>query len=44
MIDKYGVTEEDFNVLEEVVYLKQPFKAGKPWKFAGGSSTMPRPS
>ena len=35
MLDKYGVTEDDFHVLEEVVYLKQPFKAGKPWKFAG---------
>ena len=32
---KYHISQEDFDVLEEVVQLQQPYKAGKPWKFAG---------
>ena len=35
MIQKYGISEEDNEVMGEVVPLLQPFKAGKPWKFAG---------
>ena len=29
--------QEDFYLLEEVVLLYKPYKAGKPWKFAGKS-------
>ena len=35
MIQKYGISEADNEVMGEVVPLLQPFKAGKPWKFAG---------
>ena len=35
MLIKYKISEDDFNILEEVVQLQQPYKAGKPWKFAG---------
>ena len=35
MIDKYKISKEDFRIMEEVVHLQQPFKAGKPWEFAG---------
>ena len=35
MLLKYHISEDDFIVLEEVVQLQQPYKAGKPWKFAG---------
>ena len=35
MIDKYKISTEDFKIMEEVVHLQQPFKAGKPWEFAG---------
>jgi len=35
MLNKYKISEDDFNILEEVVQLQQPYKAGKPWKFAG---------
>ena len=35
MLIKYRISEHDFNILEEVVQLQQPYKAGKPWKFAG---------
>jgi len=35
MLIKYKISEHDFNILEEVVQLQQPYKAGKPWKFAG---------
>ena len=35
MIGKYKISNDDFVVMEEVVHLLQPFKAGKPWQFAG---------
>ena len=35
MLRKYKIVKHDFNILEEVVQLSQPYKAGKPWKFAG---------
>ena len=35
MLTKYDISKHDFNILEEVVQLQQPYKAGKPWKFAG---------
>jgi hypothetical protein len=35
MLRKYRISEDDFDILEEVVQLQQPYKAGKPWKFAG---------
>lgn len=35
MLKKYSITDDDFDILEEVVQLQQPYKAGKPWKFAG---------
>ena len=35
MLLKYHIEGDDFIVLEEVVQLQQPYKAGKPWKFAG---------
>ena len=35
MLRKYHIDQDDFNILEEVVQLQQPYKAGKPWKFAG---------
>ena len=35
MIEKYGISVEDNQVMGEAVPLLQPFKAGKPWKFAG---------
>ena len=35
MIEKYGISDADNEVMGQVVQLLQPFKAGKPWKFAG---------
>lgn len=35
MMEKYRISQGDFEIMEEVVHLQQPFKAGKPWKFAG---------
>ena len=35
MLEKYKISNDDFDILEEVVQLQQPYKAGKPWKFAG---------
>ena len=35
MIEKYGISDADNEVMGQVVPLLQPFKAGKPWKFAG---------
>lgn len=35
MLKRYQITDDDFDILEEVVQLQQPYKAGKPWKFAG---------
>ena len=35
MVEKYKISQEDLKIMEEVVQLQQPFKAGKPWEFAG---------
>ena len=35
MLAKYNISEGDFTVLAEIIHLSQPYKAGKPWKFAG---------
>lgn len=35
MLRKYKISQDDFDIMEEVVQLQQPYKAGKPWKFAG---------
>ena len=35
MIAKYKISPEDNHIMSEVVPLMQPFKAGKPWQFAG---------
>ena len=35
MLRKYKISKDDFDIMEEVVQLQQPYKAGKPWKFAG---------
>merc|ERR1719471_2609715 len=32
---KYNISKPDFDLLEEVVLLYQPYKAGMPWQFAG---------
>lgn len=32
---KFNISDEDLNILEEMIPLHQPYKAGKPWKFAG---------
>ena len=32
---KYNISPEDDKVMGEVIPLLQPFKAGKPWQFAG---------
>ena len=32
---KYNISPEDDQVMGELIPLLQPFKAGKPWKFAG---------
>ncbi len=29
------ISDEDLDLLEEIIPLQQPYKAGKPWKFAG---------
>ena len=31
----YQISDEDLDLLEEIIPLQQPYKAGKPWKFAG---------
>ena len=35
MLEKYNVVPDDYILLEELIQLSQPFKAGKPWQFAG---------
>ena len=35
LLDKYAINRDDFILLEELIQLEQPYKAGKPWKFAG---------
>ena len=35
LLDKYDINRDDFILLEELIQLEQPYKAGKPWKFAG---------
>ena len=35
MQKKYNISPEDDQVMGEVIPLLQPFKAGKPWQFAG---------
>lgn len=35
MLHKYKISETDFVLLEEIIHLEQPYKAGKPWQFAG---------
>ena len=35
MHKKYNISPEDDQVMGEVIPLLQPFKAGKPWQFAG---------
>ena len=32
---KFKISDEDLDILEEIIPLQQPYKAGKPWKFAG---------
>ncbi|XP_017769145.1 PREDICTED: two pore potassium channel protein sup-9 isoform X2 [Nicrophorus vespilloides] len=32
---KYGITDEDFRILETVVLKSEPHRAGRQWKFAG---------
>ena len=32
---KFQISDEDLDILEEIIPLQQPYKAGKPWKFAG---------
>ncbi len=34
-MNKYKISETDFVLLEEIIHLEQPYKAGKPWQFAG---------
>jgi hypothetical protein len=35
MLMKYNIEQEDYIVLEELVHIAQPYKAGMPWQFAG---------
>jgi len=35
ILQKYNITQDDFNLFEEVVLLYKPYKAGMPWQFAG---------
>eukprot|EP00090_Calanus_glacialis_P004965 TRINITY_DN13777_c0_g1_i1.p1 TRINITY_DN13777_c0_g1~~TRINITY_DN13777_c0_g1_i1.p1 ORF type:complete len:451 (-),score=79.27 TRINITY_DN13777_c0_g1_i1:48-1400(-) len=35
VLAKYNISQHDFGLLEEVVLLYKPYKAGMPWKFAG---------
>jgi len=35
LMAKYKISPEDDHIMSEVVPLMQPFKAGKPWQFAG---------
>ena len=35
ILRKYNISVNDFVLLEELIQLEQPYKAGKPWKFAG---------
>ena len=35
ILEKYNISSTDFILLEELIHLEQPYKAGKPWKFAG---------
>lgn len=35
VLDKYNISQSDFVLLEEMVLLLKPYKAGMPWKFAG---------
>ena len=35
ILKKYNITQDDFNLFEEVVLLYKPYKAGMPWQFAG---------
>ena len=32
---KFEICDDDLDILEEIIPLQQPYKAGKPWKFAG---------
>ncbi len=35
MLSKYNISLTDYVLLEELIQLEQPYKAGKPWQFAG---------
>jgi len=35
LLTKYKIDKADFILLEELIQLEQPYKAGKPWQFAG---------
>ncbi len=35
MLRKYSISQADFTLLEEMIQIEQPYKAGKPWQFAG---------
>lgn len=35
MQQKYNFSVVDLEILEELIHLEQPFKAGMPWQFAG---------
>ena len=34
-MSKYNISGVDFELLEQLVLVWQPYKAGKPWQFAG---------
>lgn len=35
IIKKYGVTSDDYKIIETVILKTEPHKAGKQWKFTG---------
>ena len=34
-MSKYNINRVDFVLLEQLVLVQQPYKAGMPWQFAG---------
>lgn len=35
LVNKYGISEEDYKMIELVITENKPHKAGPQWKFAG---------
>ena len=35
ILSKYNINRVDFVLLEQLVLVQQPYKAGMPWQFAG---------